>query len=151
MLTMHYSIKLLSCAALVCAANAAPAQDATAGKAAFAPCAACHSVNGSNGAGPSLQGVVGRKAGVFEGFRYSRAMKAAGTTWDVASLDAYIADPQKAIPAVLRHARCEGARRHRGLSRHAEVAHRLLRSRHWFGLVNIPVIDLRLAGRHRHT
>ena len=98
MLTMHYSIKLLSCAALVCAANAAPAQDATAGKAAFAPCAACHSVNGSNGAGPSLQGVVGRKAGVFEGFRYSRAMKAAGTTWDVASLDAYIADPQKAIP-----------------------------------------------------
>jgi cytochrome c len=95
---MNHSFKLLSCAALLCAGTAAQAQDAAAGKAAFAPCAACHSVNGSNGAGPSLQGVVGRKAGAFEGFRYSRAMKAAGTTWDAASLDAYIADPQKAIP-----------------------------------------------------
>jgi cytochrome c len=95
---MNHSIKLLSCAALLGAVNASPAQDAAAGKAAFAGCAACHSVDGSNGAGPSLQGVVGRKAGVLAGFRYSRAMKAAGTTWDAASLDAYIADPQKLIP-----------------------------------------------------
>ena len=95
---MHHSIKLLSCAALLCAVTAAPAQDAIAGKAAFAACSACHSVDGSNGAGPSLQGVVGRKAGAFAGFRYSRAMKEAGTTWDAASLDAYIADPQKAMP-----------------------------------------------------
>jgi len=95
---MHHSIKLLSCAALLCAVTAAPAQDAIAGKAAFAACSACHSVDGSNGAGPSLQGVVGRKAGGFAGFRYSRAMKAAGTAWEAVSLDAYIADPQKAIP-----------------------------------------------------
>ena len=95
---MHYFIKLLSCAALLCAGSAALAQDATAGKVAFAQCSACHSVEGSNGVGPSLQGVVGRKAGSFAGFRYSRAMKAAATTWDAASLEAYIADPQKAIP-----------------------------------------------------
>jgi cytochrome c len=95
---MHHPIKLLSCAALLSAVTAAQAQDATAGKAAFAPCAACHSVNGRNGAGPSLQGVVGRQAGALEGFRYSQAMKAAGTTWDTASLDAYIANPQKVIP-----------------------------------------------------
>ena len=95
---MHHSIKLLSCAALLCAVTAAPAQDAAAGKAAFAPCAACHSVGGNNGAGPSLQGVIGRKAGAFAGFRYSAAMRAVGTTWDPVSLDAYIADPQKAIP-----------------------------------------------------
>lgn len=94
---MYHSIKLLSCAALLCAGTAALAQDAAAGKAAFARCSACHSVDGSNGVGPSLQGVLGRKAGSFAGFRYSRAMKAA-TTWDAASLEAYIADPQKAIP-----------------------------------------------------
>ena len=95
---MNRSIKLLWCAPLLGAATAAPAQDAAAGKAAFASCAACHSIDGSNGAGPSLQRVVGRKAGAFADFRYSRAMKAAGTTWDAASLDAYIADPQKLIP-----------------------------------------------------
>jgi cytochrome c len=95
---MHHFIKLLSCAALLCAGTAAWAQDAVAGKAAFARCAACHSVDGSNGVGPSLQGVIGRKAGSFAGFRYSRAMKAAPTTWDAASLEAFIADPQKAIP-----------------------------------------------------
>ena len=95
---MHHSIKLLSCTVLLCAGAAASAQDAVLGKAAYAACAACHSVDGSNGAGPSLQGVVGRKAGGFAGFRYSRAMKAADTTWDAVSLDAYVADPQKAIP-----------------------------------------------------
>jgi cytochrome c len=95
---MHYWIKLLSCAALLCAGTAASAQDAAAGKAAFARCAACHSVEGDNGVGPSLQGVTGRKAGSLAGFRYSRAMKSAGITWDAASLEAFIADPQHAVP-----------------------------------------------------
>ena len=74
------------------------AQDATAGKAAFAQCAACHAIDGTNGAGPSLKGVVGRKVGSFAGFRYSRAMKAVEYSWDAAKLDAYLADPQTAIP-----------------------------------------------------
>lgn len=74
------------------------AQDAAAGKAVFAQCTACHSADGSNGAGPSLKGVVGRTAGTFEGFRFSRAMKGAGYAWDAKSLDAYLTDPQKALP-----------------------------------------------------
>ena len=74
------------------------AQDATAGKAVFAQCTACHSTDGSNGVGPSLQGVVGRKAGTLPGFRFSRAMKASAVTWDATTLDGYIADPQKALP-----------------------------------------------------
>ena len=95
---MHHSIRLISCAALLCVGAAASAQDAAAGKAAFARCSACHSVDGSNGVGPGLQGVLGRKPGSFAGFRYSRAMKAAATNWDTTSLEAFIADPQKAIP-----------------------------------------------------
>jgi cytochrome c len=93
---------LESCAAFfalgLLTALGAQAQDAAAGKVGFAPCAACHSVDGSNGTGPSLLGVLGRKSGSLAGFRYSRALKAAGTTWDAATLDAYIADPQKAVP-----------------------------------------------------
>jgi cytochrome c len=80
------------------AGGAAQAQDLAAGKAVFAQCSACHSTDGSNGAGPSLKGVDGRKAGSFAGFRYSRAMKGAGYNWDAKTLDAYLADPQKALP-----------------------------------------------------
>ena len=76
----------------------AQAQDLAAGKAAFAQCSACHSVDGSNGAGPSLQGIGGRKAGSFPGFRFSRAMKGAGFNWDEKALAAYLADPQKVVP-----------------------------------------------------
>ena len=73
------------------------AQD-PAGKATFAQCSVCHSTDGSNGVGPSLKGVVGRKAGDFAGFRFSRALKASGLVWDEKSLDLYLTDPQKAVP-----------------------------------------------------
>ena len=79
-------------------AGPASAQDAAAGKQDFAQCSVCHSTDGTNGVGPSLQGIVGRKSGTFAGFRYSRAMKGADITWDDKTLDSYLADPQKAIP-----------------------------------------------------
>ena len=67
--------------------------------ASFAVCASCHSLEpGRNAAGPSLHGVVGRKAGSVPGFRYSAAMEAAGFVWDEASLDAYLAAPQRKVP-----------------------------------------------------
>jgi cytochrome c len=74
------------------------AQDAVAGQKAFAQCSVCHSTDGTNGVGPTLQGIVGSKAGEVPGFRFSRAMKASNITWDDKSLDAYLADPQKTIP-----------------------------------------------------
>ena len=66
--------------------------------AAFAACSACHSSDGANGVGPTLKGVYGRKSGSVGGFAYSRAMRSAGLTWDEKSLDAFLADPQKAVP-----------------------------------------------------
>ena len=74
------------------------AQDADAGKAAFQQCAACHTIDDSNGAAPTLKGVVGRKVGSVAGFHYSRAMKSTEGSWDAAKLDAYLTDPQVAIP-----------------------------------------------------
>ena len=74
------------------------AQDTAAGKTLFAQCSVCHPTDGTNGVGPSLKGVVGRKSGSVDGFRYSRAMKNANVTWDAKSLDAYLADPQQSIP-----------------------------------------------------
>jgi len=66
--------------------------------AAFAACGACHSLDGSKGLGPSLKGAFGRKAGTASGFTFSPAMRKAGMTWDEKSLDAFLADPQKAVP-----------------------------------------------------
>lgn len=65
----------------------------------FAQCAACHSVEpGKNGVGPSLAGIVGRKAGTVAGFAYSDANKNSGLTWDEATLDEYLTAPMKKVP-----------------------------------------------------
>jgi cytochrome c len=91
-------LKWVMAAALVAVVPAAAsAQDAAAGKAVFNKCRACHSFE-KNMVGPSLAGIVGRKAGTAEGFNYSDAMKNSGKTWDEASLDAYITDPKAAVP-----------------------------------------------------
>ncbi len=53
---------------------------------------------GKNILGPSLGGLMGRKAGAVEGYTYSPAMKQANITWDPKTLDAYLADPGKTVP-----------------------------------------------------
>ena len=62
-------------------------------------CVACHAVvAGKNGIGPSLVGVVGRKAASSAGFKYSPKLAASGLTWDRATLDRYLAAPMKTVP-----------------------------------------------------
>lgn len=93
----------LAAAALasLCSIGPAEAQDSAAGAAAFQSfCAVCHSVDKPphSKIGPSLVGVIGRKAGASPGFNYSSAMKARGQVWTAASLDAFLAAPSKAMP-----------------------------------------------------
>ncbi len=64
----------------------------------FDQCAVCHATDGSNGTGPTLKGLFGRRAGSVPGFRYSRAMRSAGVVWDAAALDDYLRSPQDFIP-----------------------------------------------------
>ena len=62
-------------------------------------CAICHTLEaGKNKIGPSLAGVVGRKAGSVPGFAYSAANKNSGDIWDAQTLDTYLADPRKFMP-----------------------------------------------------
>jgi nitrite reductase (NO-forming) len=73
--------------------------DPAEGRAVFRKCGLCHSLEpGKNLQGPSLAGIVGRKSGVAPNFNYSDAMKKAGLTWDAATLEAYLTDPQKVVP-----------------------------------------------------
>ena len=77
----------------------ARAADVAKGKAAFEQCAACHSLEGTGDYdGPSLKGIIGRKAGSLEDYRYSAAMKRSDVTWDAATLEKYVTDPQAFIP-----------------------------------------------------
>jgi cytochrome c len=85
---------LIACGTLI--ASAAYGQAVEAPKA-WTTCSACHAP-GSAALGPSLNGVIGRKAGSMPGFTYSRAMKSANITWDEASLTAFVGDPQKVVP-----------------------------------------------------
>jgi cytochrome c len=74
----------------------AAAADIEHGKALFQTCVACHTER-PDALGPSLKGVVGRKSGVLEDFRYSNAMKRANLIWDDDNLRAYIQDPQAKV------------------------------------------------------
>ena len=79
------------------AGQALAAGDAGKGEKVFKKCKACHSLDaGKNKVGPSLAGIVGRKAGAAAKYKYSKGMKAAaakGLTWDEESLDKYLVNP----------------------------------------------------------
>lgn len=73
--------------------------DAAAGKDVFkSECAECHTVKeGRNKKGPSLFGVVGRKAGSVPDYDYSDALKqkASAWTWTPEQLHTYLSQPAK--------------------------------------------------------
>ncbi len=76
------------------------AADAGKGKRQFAKCKSCHTVDegGRNGTGPNLYGIVNAAVGGKDGYNYSAALKGAGGTWTLEALDAWLANPKKAIP-----------------------------------------------------
>lgn len=89
-------MKLLLLIALTAASSVALADQA-----AFnSNCRQCHSAKeGDNRLGPSLAGIVGAKAGTRQGYpNYSQAMKSSGVTWDEATLDKFIANPESVVP-----------------------------------------------------
>ena len=73
--------------------------DATKGKVDFLTCTTCHAIDaGVNKIGPSLHGVVGRKAGIIPNFTYSAANKNSGITWTEEKLFQYLEKPQRVVP-----------------------------------------------------
>ena len=85
--------------ATLVAAAAPAAPVAAAAPADFAICAACHSTQpGTTLVGPSLAGIVGRKAGSVAGYAYSDGLKNLGVTWDEASLNKWLTNPAAMVP-----------------------------------------------------
>ncbi len=84
-------------------ASAVLAQDAGNGEEIFKRCRACHDVgeNAKNKVGPILNGIIGRKAGTIEGFKYSDANLKAGAdgwVWTEEKMSEYLLNPRAAMP-----------------------------------------------------
>ena len=90
--------------ALAGAAAGAADGDAARGERQFQRCYACHSLDPNETAtlqGPTLFQIFNRPAATVTGYEYSEAMRAQaamGLTWDAATLDRYMADPDAVVP-----------------------------------------------------
>jgi cytochrome c len=86
---------LLCAFGLLGAPTRAEAGDPVKGEQYFRACGACHSLAPNhNMTGPSLAGVIGRKAGTLASFqRYSEALKSSSVVWDEKTLDAWLTNP----------------------------------------------------------
>jgi cytochrome c len=93
--TTTVSLSIAALALLSFSPAARAEGDPAAGKVVFNKCAVCHTVDPTKKSlGPTLFGVVGRHSASVEGYAYSPAMKAADKTWDAATLDEYLTNPQ---------------------------------------------------------
>jgi cytochrome c len=97
-----FSAAIFAGTLVLAAAPALADGDAAAGKTLFTQkCAICHSVvKDQMKIGPSLWGVVGRKAGTLPGYTYSEAMKNANRTWTPDTLNDYLTNPRQKIPGI---------------------------------------------------
>jgi len=79
-------------------AAATGAGDAARGRQVFEKrCTACHAP-GPDREGPSLAGVFGRKAASVAGYAYSAGLKNSGLTWDEATLEKWLSEPDSMVP-----------------------------------------------------
>lgn len=99
------SLALIAALGLAIAAvGPAHAGDAGKGEKTFKKCKACHMIKNGDDVlykggktGPNLYGIIGRKAGSYEGFGYGKDLAAAGEkglVWDEATLAAYVTNPK---------------------------------------------------------
>ena len=70
--------------------------DIATGEKVFKKCAACHSIvkGGKNNIGPALYNVVGRKVGVLDDYKYSKALAEYEKNWSFEELNGFLLKPK---------------------------------------------------------
>jgi cytochrome c len=68
------------------------------GERVWGKCRACHKLDGSNGTGPYLNGVVGRAVAAVDGYAYSGALAPVAEEWTHENLSAFLEDPRGWAP-----------------------------------------------------
>ena len=76
--------------------SVAYADNKVSGEKIFKRCVSCHSFT-KNKIGPNLSNIIDQKAGIVEGFKYSKAMKNSDIVWNDCSLDSFLKKPRKYI------------------------------------------------------
>ena len=98
---LQLALAVMTAAALL-GAGASQAADLAKGEAAFVrQCAICHTIDkgGDNRLGPNLFGIVGRRAGTVQGFKYTNAFRNTATfEWTEGLLGPWIALPAVMVP-----------------------------------------------------
>jgi cytochrome c len=91
---------LAACTGLLRLTLGMPAAPTDEGSVAFNnSCRTCHSLKaGDNRLGPSLHGIIGAKAGQSTGYAYSQSLRQSGVTWNEATLERWIENPEAVIP-----------------------------------------------------
>ncbi|SDW31841.1 c-type cytochrome [Roseicitreum antarcticum] len=103
---------LVAATTALCASQPAFAADPSVGAQEWRQCRACHMITAPDGetvqrggrVGPNLYGLIGRRAGSVEGFRYGEGLSAAGAAglvWSEATLTAYLQGPDAFLQAQL--------------------------------------------------
>jgi cytochrome c len=73
--------------------------DTAAGERVFAKCRSCHKMDGTDGTGPHLNGVVGRAKAASPGFAYSTALlDMSSDSWTPENLNAFLENPKGYAP-----------------------------------------------------
>jgi cytochrome c len=99
-----FAVLSLACALLtpVPGPSWAAGDAAAGGRLYHARCRGCHGdEHAAPTLGPTLVGIIGRKAGTGETGVHSREMIESGIVWDVASLRRFLAAPTKEVPGTL--------------------------------------------------
>ncbi len=96
-------VTALSLGGVLSSISVRAASDAAVGKQIYdTRCLGCHGDENTAGTiGPSLVGIVGRKAGTGESGVHSRALMESGIRWDEASLRRFLAAPSKQVPGTI--------------------------------------------------
>ncbi|MBV7396304.1 c-type cytochrome [Mameliella sediminis] len=74
------------------------AADAGKGEKVWGKCRACHKLDGTDGTGPHLDGVVERAVGSVAGFGYSGKLSEAADVWTPENLFAFLENPKGFAP-----------------------------------------------------
>jgi cytochrome c2 len=87
---------VLSAAIALASSSAFADGDAKKGKKVFKKCKSCHSMEvDKHKIGPSLAGIIGRKAGTANGFKKYKALKGADFSWDEENISEFVQNQKK--------------------------------------------------------
>ena len=101
------TVRVCAAATLVVLVSSAAAEAQNAGAEngadVFKKCRACHLVGDTakNAVGPALNRIIGRKAGIAEGYTYSenlRELGQGGLVWNEEQLGRYLENPKAVVP-----------------------------------------------------